>query len=331
MVGEISAVITGTGSYTPSKVLTNADFEKMVETSDDWIRSRTGITERRINNNGDGTSEMAFRASKLALERSNLQADQLDLILFGTVTPDYPVPAAACILQNKLGAWNAAAMDICAACASFVYALTVAEALVRAGTYRRVLVIGAESLSTITNYEDRTTCVLFGDGAGAVIVEAQEGKNGKGILGSVIRTDGSAWDYLWVPMGGSVEPLRQDNVEKNRMYVEMAGKEVFKLAVKAMHTASLEACEKAGIDISEVDLLVPHQANIRIIQALMKRMNLSEERVFINIEKYGNTSSASVPIALDEAYTSGRIKKGDTVLLTAFGGGMAWGAVVVKF
>jgi 3-oxoacyl-[acyl-carrier-protein] synthase-3 len=330
-VNNTRAVITGIGSYAPAKVLNNLDFEKMVDTSDEWIRTRTGIRERRIKENGAGTSDLALEASKVALRRAKLEPEDLDLILFGTVTPDYQVPSAACMLQQKMGAVNAAAMDVGAACASFIFGLATGSAYIGSGAYKRILVIGAESLSSITDYQDRSTCVLFGDGAGAVVLEARNGPEEQGILGTYIQTDGRHFRLLWIPISGSVTPVRPDNVHDRGIYLAMAGSEVFKLAVRAMCSASEEACRRAGVAIEDVDLLIPHQANIRIINALMKRMNIPEEKVFVNIEKYGNTSSASVPLALDEAYASGRIKAGDNVLMVAFGGGMAWGASLVRF
>jgi len=330
-VNNANAVITGIGSYAPARVMSNFDFEKLVDTSDEWIRTRTGIRERRIKDNGVGTSDLAHEAAKKALEMAGLKPEELDLILFGTVTPDYQVPSAACILQDKMRAFNAAAMDVGAACASFIFGLATGSAYINSGLYEKILIIGAESLSTITDYGDRSTCVLFGDGAGAVVLESRNGDKREGVLGTVIQTDGRHHKLLWIPMGGSVRPVRPDNVNEDRLYLEMAGNEVFKLAVRAMCSASEEACRRAGVEIEDVDLIIPHQANIRIINALTKRLNLPEEKVFINIEKYGNTSSASVPLALDEAYRSGRIKPGDNVLMVAFGGGMAWGASLVRF
>lgn len=329
-MNNVRAVITGIGSYAPERVMTNFDFEKLVDTSDEWIRTRTGISERRIKADGVGTSDLAHEAAKVALKRAGLEPEDIDLILFGTVTPDYQVPSAACILQEKMGAFNAAAMDVGAACASFIFGLATGSAFISAGLYHRILVIGAESLSTITDYKDRSTCVLFGDGAGAVVLESRNGSKKEGILSTVIRTDGRHSKLLWIPAGGSVRPVRPDNVNDPGLFLEMAGNEVFKLAVRAMCSVAEEACKRADVAIEDVDLIIPHQANIRIINALTKRMNLPEDKVFINIEKYGNTSSASVPLALDEAYSSGRIKAGDNVLMVAFGGGMAWGATLVR-
>jgi len=330
-VNRLKAVITGIGSYAPSRVMTNADFEKIIDTSDEWIVSRTGITERRIKDDGVGVSDLALEASKVALDRAGLTAQDLDLILFGTVTPDYPVPSAASILQEKMGAFQAPAMDVGAACASFIYGLTTAEAFIKSGAYKRILVIGAEALSSITNYNDRSTCVLFGDGAGAVIVEARNGGKPEGLLGNYLQTDGRYAKDLWIPMGGSVKPIRENNASEDRMYIEMNGNEVFKIAVRAMCAAAKEACARSNVAVEDVDLFIPHQANIRIINAMIKRLGVPAERVFVNIEKYGNTSSASVPLALDEAYSTGRIKPGDKVMMVAFGGGLTWGASLVGF
>jgi 3-oxoacyl-[acyl-carrier-protein] synthase-3 len=251
--------------------------------------------------------------------------------LFGTVTPDYPVPSAACILQEKMGANLVPAMDISAACASFIYGLATAAAFIKSGVYRRILVVGAEALSTITNYKDRSTCVLFGDGAGAVVVEARNGGKPEGILGNYLQTDGRYAKDLWIPMGGSVHPFRFDNSAEERMFIEMNGNEVFRIAVRAMCAASREACARSNVPINDIDLFIPHQANIRIISAMTKRLKVPEEKVFVNIAKYGNTSSASVPLALEEAYSMGRIKPGSKVLMVAFGGGLAWGASLVSF
>jgi 3-oxoacyl-[acyl-carrier-protein] synthase-3 len=326
----INAVITGTGSYAPERILTNADFEKLVETSDEWIVSRTGIKERHISSNGSGTSELALRAGQRALEQAGIGPQDLDVIIVGTVTPDYQVPSAACIVQEKMGAFGAAAMDVGAACASFIYGLTIANGLIRSRQYKRILVIGAETLSSITNYQDRGTCVLFGDGAGAVVLEAKEGDEPEGVLGSVLETDGRYAKLLWIPVGGSVSPFKSGNDDELRVFLEMNGNEVFKVAVRAMVSASEKVCEKAGVKKDDIALFIPHQANIRIIDAVKKRLGMPTEKVFVNIQKYGNTSSASVPLALDEAVASGRINQGDLVLMVAFGGGLTWGASIVR-
>ncbi len=326
----INAVITGIGSYTPDRILTNADFEKMVETNDEWIVSRTGIKERHVVSNGSGTSDLALKAGQRAMENAGIGPDDLDLIIVGTVTPDYQVPSAACIVQEKMGAFGAAAMDVSAACASFIYGLTSASGMIRSGQYRRILVIGAETLSSITDYTDRGTCVLFGDAAGSVVLEAKEGNAPEGVLSSVLETDGRYAKLLWIPVGGSVESYDPDSEGKQRIYLEMNGNEVFKVAVRAMVSSSRKVCEKAGVSKDDIALFIPHQANIRIIDAVRKRLGLPEEKVFVNIEKYGNTSSASVPLALDEAVKAGKAKKGDLVLMVAFGGGLTWGASIVR-
>lgn len=330
-MSEINAVITGIGSYAPARVMSNADLEKIVDTSDEWIVTRTGIRERRIKDDGLGVSDLALEASKVALIRAGLTPEDLDLILFGTVTPDYQVPSAACILQEKMGATLIPAMDVSAACASFIYGLATAAAFIKSGVYKRILVIGAEALSTITNYKDRSTCVLFGDGAGAVVIEARNGSKPEGILGNYLQTDGRYAKDLWIPMGGSVHPIRFDSSSEQRMFIEMNGNEVFRIAVRAMCSAAREACARAKVAVEDVDLFIPHQANIRIINAMTKRLGVHEERVFVNIAKYGNTSSASVPLALEEAYSDGRIKQGSKVMMVAFGGGLAWGASLVSF
>ncbi len=330
-MSNIPAVITGTGSYTPARVLTNSDFERMVDTSDEWIRTRTGIRERRIKEDGIGSSDLAVEAGKKALARAGLEPSDLDLLIVGTVTPDYPVPATSCFVQRKLGAFNAAAMDVGAACSSFMYGLSTATAYVKSGFRKRVLVIGVESLSSLTNYADRSTCVLFGDGAGAVVVEAGENGGKQGVLGFALHADGRHTGLLWVPLGGSVNPIRSGNVDQGRFFIEMNGNEVFKIAVRAMVSASAEVCKTAGVSVDDISLFIPHQANIRIIDAVQKRIGISSDKVFVNIEKYGNTSSASVPLALDEAFCAGRIKKGDLVLMVAFGGGLTWGAALVRF
>jgi len=325
------AVITGIGAYAPEKVLTNADFEKIVDTSDEWIRTRTGILERHIKENGEGSSDLALRASEEALNRAGLTPDDLDLIMVGTVTPDYHVPSTACILQEKMGAFNAAAMDVQAACASFIYGLATASAHIHTGLYKRILVVGVDCLSAVTNYKDRSTCVLFGDGAGAVIVESRNGDGGDGILGNVLRTDGRYAKLLWIPTGGSMQPFLSESADRERVFIEMEGNEVFKIAVRSMVSAAREACEQAGLTVDDLSLLIPHQANIRIINAVVKRLGIAEENVFVNIQKYGNTSSASVPLALEEAYSAGRIKPGDNVMMVAFGGGLTWGASLIRF
>jgi len=323
------AQIAGTGAAIPKRVLTNADFEKMVETSDEWIVTRTGIRERHVAENGTVGSDLALEASQNALREAGMGPEELDLILVGTVTPDYVVPSTAAILQRKLGAKNAAAMDVVAGCTGFIYGLATADAFIKAGTYQNILVIGVEILSKITNYQDRNTCVLFGDGAGAAVVKSVADGN-RGILSTFLAADGSLAELLWVPVGGTVEPLTAENCGRREHYLKMAGNEVFKSAVREMGDACVTVLEKSGVKPEELKLLIPHQANIRIIEATAKRLGLPMEKVFVNIDKYGNTSSATVPIGLYEARQQGRVGPGDLVLMVAFGAGFTWGAALVR-
>jgi 3-oxoacyl-[acyl-carrier-protein] synthase III len=327
--GQRRSVILGTGSELPSKVITNHDLEKMVETSDEWITVRTGIKERRILEEGKGNADMAFRAATRALEDASLNADDLDAIIMGTVTPDYPFPSSACVLEDMLGARGVFSFDVGAACSGFLNALSVADSFIRLGKIRTALVVGSDALSRLLNWQDRTTCILFGDGAGAVVLGASN--NGNGILSTKLRTDGSYAKTLYVPAGGSLKPANCKTVERNEHTITMNGKEVFKIAVRSMEDISREALEEAGVRIDEVSLVIPHQANRRIIVALAERLGVSMDKVMVNLEKYGNTSAASIPVALDEAKRQGRIQKGNVVLLNAFGAGFAWGAAVVKF
>ncbi|MCI0406867.1 MAG: ketoacyl-ACP synthase III, partial [candidate division Zixibacteria bacterium] len=294
------------------------------------IVSRTGIRERRVVENGMVGTDLALEASRNALHEARLSPEELDLILLGTVTPDYLVPSSACILQQKLGATKAAAMDVVAGCTGFIYGLATANAFIQSGMYQNILVIGVEVLSKLTNYKDRNTCVLFGDGAGAVVVCAAPPDERRGILSTFLAADGSLANLLHVPIGGTVEPLTPDNYDKRGQYIKMAGNEVFKSAVREMGEAAALALEKAGCSSDELSLLIPHQANIRIIEATAKRVGLPMEKVYVNIDKYGNTSSASVPLALWEARQTGRVKEGDLVLMVAFGAGFTWGSVLVR-
>jgi 3-oxoacyl-[acyl-carrier-protein] synthase-3 len=329
MSKKINSKITGTGSFAPSKILTNYDLEKMVETSNEWIITRTGIKERRIAENGTGPSDLSLEASLIALKEAKLEPEQIDLILLGTVTPDYPLPSTACILQDKLKAKNAAVLDIVAACSGFIYGLSIASAFIAIGQYRNVLVIGVETLSKIVNWEDRNTCVLFGDGAGAAVVSATTEQ--KGILGTFLSGDGSLANLLHIPAGGAKVPLTKENIDLKQHYIFMAGNEVFKSAVRAMGGAAERVIHKVGLPPEEIDLLIPHQANIRIIEALAKRLKVPMEKVYVNIDRYGNTSAASVPIALDEARKRGVIKEGSNTVLVAFGAGFTWGSAVIKW
>lgn len=330
MENNYSAVITGTGSSVPERILTNADLEKMVETSDEWITTRSGIKERRIADDGTAASDLALKASEQAMEEAKVKPEDIDLILIGTVTPDFPFPSTACILQDRLKAKNAAVLDIAAACSGFIYGLSIAQAYIQSGKYKTILVVGVEILSKITNWTDRNTCVLFGDGAGAAIVQ-RTNDNNRGILATYISGDGSLANLLHIPVGGSRTPLTKENIDKRDHYLKMEGNEVFKSAVRSMGDASLRVLKEAKISPEQVNLLIPHQANIRIIEATAKRLKLPREKVYVNIDKYGNTSSASIPIALEEARKSGRIKPDDITVLVAFGAGFTWGSAVIRW
>jgi len=323
------SVILGTGSELPSKVVTNHDLEKMVETSDEWITVRTGIKERRVLEEGKGNADMAFRAARRALKDAQMQATDLDAIIMGTVTPDYPFPSSACVLEDMLGARDVFSFDVGAACSGFLNALSVADSFIRTGQINKALVVGSDALSRLLDWQDRGTCILFGDGAGAVVLGASQ--NGSGILSTRLRTDGSYVKTLYVPAGGSLKPATPETVQRNEHTITMNGKEVFKIAVRSMEEISRQALIEADVQVSEVALVIPHQANRRIIVALAERLGIPMERVMVNLEKYGNTSAASIPVALDEAKRQGRIKPGDIVLLNAFGAGFAWGAAVIKF
>jgi 3-oxoacyl-[acyl-carrier-protein] synthase-3 len=324
------ARIVGTGSYAPAKVLTNADLEKLMDTSDEWIRSRTGISERRMTTEGEATSDLGYEAALRALAEANMDPVDLDLILVATVTPDMFFPSTACILQDRLGARRAGAMDISAACTGFVYGLAVADGLLRLGSLRNVLLVGAETLTKIVNWQDRNTCVLFGDGAGAVVLRASEGE--RGILSTHLFADGGKGSQLMMPGGGSRHPASKEMLDAGLAAIQMSnGNEVFKVAVRAMEDAALTALKFNSLDVRDVDLLVPHQANLRIINAVAQRLGLSEDKVCVNIQKYGNTSAASIPLALDEAVQAGRVKAGDLLLLCAFGGGLTWGSAVIRW
>ena len=320
--------ILGLGYYLPTKVLTNADLEKMVETSDEWIQTRTGIRERRIAAEGENTSDLAVGAAKMALENAGLKPTDLDLILLATMTPDMPCPATACIVQEKLGASQAAATDVAAACSGFLYALVMGQQFVAAGTYKHVLVIGAEVLSRVVDWSDRSTCVLFGDGAGAAVL----GSTTQGqILSTYLGSDGGGADLLKVPGGGVAQPASNDSVAAKAHFLKMNGTEVFKHAVRAMADACLKAVERAGITPEQVACVIPHQANIRIIQAVIDRAGVPLEKVYLNVDRYGNMSAASTIVAFCEAVRDGRVKKGDYTLLVAFGAGLTWGSCVLKW
>ena len=323
------ATITGTGSAVPDRILTNLDLEKMVDTSDEWVVTRTGIKERHIAVEGEFTSMFATLAAERALQMAGVRADELDLIIVATVTPDFPFPSTACIVQQNLKATKAAAFDISAACSGFLFGLSLADKAIRCGSARKVLVIGTEVLSRIVDWTDRNTCCLFGDGAAAAIVEA--GNEAGGILSTHIHSDGSYWELLYQPGCGNRNPATQKTLDDRLVYISMQGNEVFKLAVRAMEEVAHEALDANNLTVADLDLFIPHQANRRIIDAIGKRLGLESGKVFINLERYGNTSSASIPIALDEANRSGRIKNGDLVMFDAFGGGLTWGAVLLRW
>jgi len=323
MSKRIYSRIAGTGSYLPEKMLTNDDLAKIVDTSDEWIRSRTGITERHIAADDQTTSDLAFFAATRAMEAAGVQAADLDLIVVGTTTPDLIFPSTACLLQARLGAVGCGAMDVNAACSGFVYALSVADKFIRCGDARTVLVIGAETLTRIVDWTDRTTCVLFGDGAGAVVLKADEET---GILSTHLHADGSKKELLWDPVGVS-----SGFGENGQGKILMKGNDVFKYAVKALDSVVDETLEANGLGKHDLDWLIPHQANLRIIEATAKRLDLSMDQVVVTVDKHGNTSSASVPLALDTAVRSGRVQRGQLVLLEAFGGGFTWGSALLRY
>src|SRR5213082_647657 len=321
--------ITDVGSYVPARVLTNAELEKMVDTSDEWIISRTGIQERRIAAKNEFTSDLAAHAANRAMRKAGVTAEQIDLIIVATITPDMPFPSTACLVQRAIGARRAAAFDIEAACSGFIYALEIAQQFIMSRTYDTVLVIGAEKLSSIVDWEDRNTCVLFGDGAGAAVL--QNRPNAHGLLTVVMGADGEKADLLFMPGGGSRCPASAESVASRLHYLRMEGKETFKNAVQAMHTAATEALRRCEIDITRIKCIIPHQTNRRIIDAVCERLGGKPEQLFINLHKYGNTSAASVAIALDEAVSSGRVHRGDLILLVVFGAGLTWGAAVIEW
>lgn len=324
-----SVSITGVGSYVPERVLTNADLEKIVETTDDWITSRTGIRERRIARDNEATSDLAVVAAQRALAAAGITADQVELIIVATITPDMQFPSTACLVQHRLGAHRAAAFDLGAACSGFVYALDVASHFVASHTYNTVLVIGAEKMSSVVDWTDRNTCVLFGDGAGAAVL--QNRPNAHGLLTTCLGSDGGKASLLELPGGGSACPASVDSVTKRLHFLRMDGKETFKNAVNAMVAATHEALSRCGVTVAEVKCIIPHQANQRIMSAVAERIGAREDQLFVNVDRYGNTSAASVAIALDEAVSQGRIIRGDLVLMVVFGAGLTWGAALIEW
>lgn len=326
---QIRAEIIGTGSYVPETRLTNKDLEGKIETTDAWIVERTGIRERRIASKDEAASDLALQAARKALETAHAAPEEIDLIVLATSTPDMFFPSTACIVQDKLKATRAAAFDLSAACSGFVYALAVGEQYIRSGTYQKVLVIGAEVMSRLINWTDRTTCVIFGDGAGAVLLAPSTSESG--ILSTHLHSDGSLWDLICVPGGGSAIPPSEKMLAERLNTIKMKGNETFKVAVRSLEEVAWEALRANDLLPSDVSFLVPHQANLRIIRAVADRLHLPMERVVINLDRYGNTSAASIPLALDEAVRDGRIKKGERLLFLAFGGGLTWGASLVRW
>jgi 3-oxoacyl-[acyl-carrier-protein] synthase-3 len=326
-----STVILGTGSYAPERVLTNEDLAKMVDTSDEWIRTRSGIRERRIAAPNESTSDMAVQAARLALEDAKLGPEQIDLLVVATVTPDTPMPAVACVIQHQLGIpTTAACFDLNAACSGFVYSLDVACAMLASGRYRRALVIGVEKLSAVVDWEDRTTCVLFGDGAGAVVIGVSDEPN-RGLIGTRLGAFGEGAELLYISHGGSSAPSTPESIARRDHCIRMKGKEVFKLAVRGMDEAARDILEQHQLRADQISLVIPHQANLRIIEAISQYLELPMDRFFVNVDRYGNTSAASIPIALDEARRAGRINPGDLTLLVAFGAGLTYGSALIRW
>jgi 3-oxoacyl-[acyl-carrier-protein] synthase-3 len=321
--------IVGTGMYVPEKRLTNADLEKMVETSDEWITTRSGIKERRICAPDEATSDIGLKAGIKALESAGMEPEELDAIIFATFTPDTLCPSTACHLQGKMGAKNALAFDLSAACSGFIYGLTVAKGLILNGACKTAMVLGAEAMTRFTDYQDRTTCVLFGDGGGAVILQA-DAPNGR-LIGEYLSADGTMAQHIIIPGGGSRKPCSQETMENRQHYIKMAGNEVFKFAVRILVHSVEEALARCGHSVEDLSLIIPHQANYRILDAAARKMGLPQEKMYNNIAYYGNTSAGTIPIALTEALQEGKIQKGDLLSLVAFGGGMTWGSVIVEW
>jgi 3-oxoacyl-[acyl-carrier-protein] synthase-3 len=330
MMNDIrSAGILGTGHYAPEKILTNADLEKMVDTSDEWIRTRTGIETRHIAAQSENTSDLCIKAAQKAMEASGLTPDDIDFVLVATASPDYVVPSTACLVQDKLGCTHAGAMDISAGCSGYIYATALASNLVKAGMYKHILIVGAEILSRLVNWHDRSTCILFGDGAGAAVIG--EVPEGYGLLASDLRSDGSLGKILDIPASGVAEPVTHRAIDSGRIYIHMEGPEVFKAAVRHMDATTLKTLDKAGLKKEDIDMFIAHQANNRIIQAIAKRLGLPPDKMWVNVNRFGNTSAASVGIALDEAVRAGKVHHGDIVVLTGFGAGLTWGCDIMRW
>lgn len=321
--------IIGLGTYVPENVMTNFDFEKIIDTSDEWIRTRTGIEERRFASADQATSDLGAEASKRALEKAGISAEEIDMIILATTTPDYPIQSTACVVQELIGAVNAAAVDINAACSGFVYALTMAKGLIASGMNKRILVIGAEVLSKCVDMQDRNTCVLFGDGAAAAVVAEVE--DGYGMISQFLGAEADVKGALRTPAGGTRKPLSQEVLDERSNFLQMKGQDVFKFAVKALPKATLEALEGANLKAENIDMVFPHQANVRIIEAASKRLEIPMEKFYLNLNRYGNTSSASIGLALGEALEKGLVKKGDTIALTGFGAGLTYASMIIKW
>lgn len=321
--------IVGTGFYVPEKIMTNYDLEKIVDTTDEWIRTRTGIKERRIANVDEATSDLAAKAGAKALKNANICPEEIDLLILATHFPDHYFPSTACITQNKLGLKNAVCFDLSAACTGAIYSLFVAESMLKNSNYNTAMIIGTEIFSRTVDWEDRNTCVLFGDGAGAIIIKKDQ--IGKNIISFDFGSDGSGADLLKIPAGGSMLPTSNKTIRERQHFIKMEGKKVYRFAKKMMVNSVIKALDKVDLTRKDIDLLVPHQANIRILKAVAKKLHLPLEKIMINLEKYGNTSAASIPIALDEAISQGKIQKGDIVVLTAFGAGLTWGSIVIRW
>jgi len=325
----IRSRIIATGSYAPPKILTNSDLEKMVETSDEWIVSRSGIRERRIVEKETATSDLGTQAARRALDMAGLAPEDLDFIITGTNSPDMFFPCTGCFIQAKIGAKKAAAFDVSAGCTSFIHALSLADKFIKEDPSRKIMVLGAEIMSKVTDWNDRATCVLFGDGAGAIILVGEEGE--RGVLSTHLHSDGSLWELLYMPGGGSANPSSHETVDKRLHYIKMAGNQLFKVAVRALADVSQEALKFNRLTSQDIDIMIPHQANTRIVEAAAKLINFPMEKVFLNIDRYGNTSSATIPIALDEVQREGKVKAGDLILLCSFGTGVTWGSAVIRW
>ncbi len=330
LMNSLSVCIAGTGSYVPERILTNAELSQLVDTSEEWILSRTGIRERRIAADDETTSQMATHAARQALDNAGMSAEELELIIVATITPDTPTPATACYIQQSLGASRAVAFDISAACSGFLYAMKIAKRLIASGAFKNAIIIGAEKLSSVTNWDDRTTCVLFGDGAGAAVLRLAAPEEGA-ILATEMGTDGNLTHLLRIPGGGTACPITAANVNDHLFTLTMLGKEVFKHAVNRMKEAAEKVIERAGLTADSIACVIPHQANLRIIDAIADRLAVPNERVFVNLDKYGNTSAAAIAIALDEANRSGAFKRGDNIVLVVFGAGLTWAAAAIRW